>query len=73
MCCAININYAKYIKKYIAVKECTFKLRTHNYFVLSSGYDTAKISFKARLIHKELPPELIFAPKCVKNALIVSS
>ena len=71
--CSKHINYAKYIKQCIAQKKCTFKLRAHNYFVLSSGYDTAKISFKARLIHKELPPELIFAPKCVKNALIVSS
>ena len=36
---------------------------------LSSGCNTAQISFEARLIHEHLPPKLIFAPKCVKMRL----
>jgi hypothetical protein len=41
---------------------------------LSSGCNTAKISFKARQILEQLPSKLIFAPKYVKkNAFIVSS
>jgi len=50
--CDKHINYAKYIKQCIAQKKCTFKLRAHNYFVLSSGCNTVKIFFKAKLIHK---------------------
>jgi len=34
LCCAININYAKYIKQCIAQKKCTFKLRTQLFRVI---------------------------------------
>ena len=66
-----HINYAKYIKQCIA-KKCTFKLRTHNYFVLS-GCDRVKISFQSKFISYELPSEIIFAQSVLKNAFIVSS
>jgi len=52
--CDKHINYARYIEKCIAGKECTFKLLTkHNFkmvrtinFQLSSGCDKLKYPFK---------------------------
>ena len=80
MCYALNINCAKYIEKCIAGKECTFKLLTEhhfrlvkaNSFQLSSGCDTVAISFEARLIHGQLPSELIFAQSVLKRMRLSS-
>jgi hypothetical protein len=80
--CDKHINYAKYIKKCIAGKECTFKLLTkHNFklvrtinFQLSSGCDTVEISFRSKTNTWTAPVRTNIRPKCVKkNAFIVST
>ena len=37
LCNKRNLRCASYLEKCVAGKECTFKLRTDNYFVLASG------------------------------------
>jgi hypothetical protein len=65
-------NCAKILKNVLrksAILSCL-----QNNFKLLSGSNKAKISFKARLIHEQLPSELKFFPKRFKkNAFIVSS
>jgi len=71
----MNKSYAKYIEKYIAGKECTFKLLIKHDFrsvkmissQKSSGSDTVEISFEERLIHGQLPSELIFAQSVLRR------
>jgi len=67
--CDKHNNYVKYIEKCIAGNVCTFKLLTKHHFKvtktnnfrLSSGCDTVAISFEERLIHGQLPSEIILA------------
>jgi hypothetical protein len=78
--CYKHINYTKYILKYIAGKECIFKLLTKHLsklvreqnFQLSSAWDTVEISFEARLMHGQLPSELIFAQSVLKRLRLSS-
>jgi hypothetical protein len=49
------------ILKCIAGKEYTFKLRTDNHFVLTSGKEEVVLSFQSRFFGGKLPSELIFA------------
>jgi len=46
-------------------EECTFKLRTDNYFVLTSGKEVV-ILFQSRFFGAKLPSELIFAQSVLK-------
>ena len=75
LCCE-KLNYADYIEKCIAGKECTFKFPT-NYdfkavtehrFQLTFGGETVKISIEARQFPK-LPSELIFAQSVLKKSV----
>jgi len=72
MCCAININCTEHTEKFIAGKECGFKLLVENSFLLTSGCDTVLISFKARLIHGRLPPGLMFAQTALRKMRLSS-
>ena len=68
-----RINYAYYIQKCIAEKECSLTYKTHTgyYFHLFSGSETNVLSFKARQFPK-LPSELIFARSMLKIMLLSS-
>jgi hypothetical protein len=45
LCNKRRLNCASYVEKCVAGKECTFKLRTYEYFVLASGKEEAVIFF----------------------------
>jgi hypothetical protein len=70
--CNERINYAEYIKKFIAGKECTLKIFDKNSFLLTSGCDTVLLSFKARLIHGRPKPGLIFAQSALRGMRLSS-
>jgi len=72
LCNKIRLRCASYLEKCIAGKECTFKLRTDNYFVLTSGKEKVVISFQPRFFGGKFPSELIFAQSVLKNTVIVS-
>jgi hypothetical protein len=55
--------------KNILLGECTCKLRTDNYFVLTSGNEEV-ISFQSRFFGGKLPSELIFAQSLLKIAIV---
>jgi hypothetical protein len=62
--CNEHINYTEYIKMYC--KKYTLKLRTNNYFVLTSGKEKVVISFQSTFFSKELQSEIIFALSVLK-------
>jgi hypothetical protein len=59
--CNKHINYTNVLRK-----KYTFKIRTNNYFVLTSGKEKVVISFKSNFFSKKLPSELIFAQSVLK-------
>jgi hypothetical protein len=67
-----RLRCASYLEKCIAGTECTFKLRTNNYFVLTSGREEVVISFQSRFFGGKLPSELIFAQSVLKNIKLSS-
>jgi len=72
--CNETLIYANYIEKYIAHKECTFTLLSHNnftsvtehHFQFTFGNETVTISFEAKQF-PILPSELIFAESVLKK------
>jgi len=72
MCFAININYADHIEKFIAGKECTFKLLAENSLLLTSSCDSVLISFETKLIHGRLPPGLILTQSALRKMRLSS-
>jgi hypothetical protein len=66
--CKKRINYTEYIKN-ILRKMYTFKLRTINYFVLTSGKEKVLISFQSTCFRKMLPSVLIFTQSVLKIQL----
>jgi hypothetical protein len=56
LCNKRRLRCASYLEKCIARKECTFKLRTDNYFMLTSGKEEVVISFHSRLLVKSFRP-----------------
>jgi len=76
--CSEKLNYAHYIEKYIAGKECTFRLLTeYNFVCLQNPFsvnvcgETVTIWFEARQFPK-LPSELIFAQSVLKTMRLSS-
>jgi hypothetical protein len=77
--CSEKLNYADYVEKCIACKDCTFKfptecdfnLVTEHRFQLTFGGETVTISIEARLLPK-LPSELIFAQSVLKKIQLFS-
>jgi hypothetical protein len=67
LCNKRRLRCASYVEKYVAGKECTFKLRTDEYFVLASGKEEVVISFQSRFVCGNPPSELIFAQSVLKN------
>jgi len=65
--CNKRLRCASYLEKCVAGKECTFKLRTDNYFVLASGKEEVVISFQLRYFGGNLMSELIFAQSVLKK------
>jgi hypothetical protein len=72
--CNEQPNYADYIEKCIADKECCvcYESDTGKYIRLSCGSELIALSFETRLIHGQLPSELIFAQGVLKSTIIVS-
>ena len=70
LCNKRRLRCASYLEKCIAGTECTFKLRTNNYFVLTSGKEI--ISFQSRFFGGKLPSGVTFAHSVLKNTVIVS-
>jgi hypothetical protein len=68
MCCATNINYTEHIKNVLR-KKYIFKLRTNNYFVLTSGKEKV-ILFQSTFSSKKLPSEIIFAQSVLKIVIL---
>jgi hypothetical protein len=77
--CSEKLNYADYVEKYIAGKECTFKFHTscdfkvvtEYRFQLTFGGETVTISIEARQFPK-LPSEPIFAQSVLKKIQLTS-
>jgi hypothetical protein len=46
LCNKKRLRCASYLEKCIAGKKCTFKLRTDNYFLLTSGKEEVVIEFQ---------------------------
>jgi len=80
--CTKRCNYAEYIEKCIAGKECTiiFKKLPQMYcdaypevqfFKLSHGAETVSVSFQTRLF-RELPSELVFAESVLSSTRLSS-
>jgi hypothetical protein len=69
LCNKRRLRCASYLEKCIAGKGCTFKLRTDNYFVLTSGKEKVVISFQSRLFGGKIPSE-IFAQSVLKIQLL---
>ena len=67
LCNKRNLRCASCFEKCVAGKECTFKLRTDNYFVLASGKEEVVISFQSRYFRGKLMSELIFAQSVLKR------
>jgi hypothetical protein len=67
----IRLRCASYLVKCVAGKECTLKLRTDNYFVLTSGKENVIIEFHSRFFGGNLPSELIFAQSVLKSYLLL--
>jgi hypothetical protein len=67
--CNEQLIYAVYTEKCIAGKECSIPCKSHTetYYRLSSDGETIAISFEARLIHGQVPSELILAYGVFKN------
>jgi len=79
MWCVINISITRNILKFVLQKQCILLLTKHDFklvrtinFQLLSGCGTVEISFEARLIHVELPSELIFAQSVLKTMSLSS-
>jgi len=66
LCNNRKLRCSSYLETCIAGKECTFKLRTDNYFVLTSGKEV--ISFESRFFGGKLPSELIFSQRVLINS-----
>jgi len=65
--CNKRLGCASYLEKYFAGKECTYKLRTDKYFVLTFGNEEVVISLQSRFFGGKLPSELIFAQSVFKK------
>ena len=65
--CNKRLRCASFLEKCVAGKECTFKLSTGNYFVLTSGKEVV-ISFESRFFGGKLPSELIFSQRVLINS-----
>ena len=70
--CKKRLRCASYLEKCVAGKECTFKLSTDNYFVLTSGKDEVIIEFQSRFFGGKLMSQLIFAQSVLKNIKLSS-
>ena len=64
--CNEQLNYADYIEKCIAGKDCCISHKSHtgSYFRLSSGGQTIAVSFEDTLIHGQIPSEIILHKVC---------
>ena len=69
LCNKRRLRCASYLEICVAGKECTFKLSTDNYFVLTSGKDEVIIEFQSRFFCGQLMSELIFAQSVLKIKL----
>jgi hypothetical protein len=67
VCNKRSLRCASYLEKCVAGKECTFKLRSDNYFVLTSGKHEVIIEFQSRYFGGKLMSELIFAQSVLKS------
>jgi hypothetical protein len=67
-----KLRFVSYIEKCVAGKECTFMLRTDNYFVLTSGKEEVIMEFHSRFFGGKLPSELIFTQSVLKNIMLSS-
>jgi len=72
LCNKRRLRCASYLEKCIAGTECTFKLRTNNYFVLTSGKEEVVISFQSRFFWWKTPVRTNICPKCLKNIKLSS-
>jgi len=61
-----RLRCSSYLEKCVAGKECTFKLSTDNYFVLTSGEEEV-IEIHSRFFGGKLMSELIFAQSVLKT------
>jgi hypothetical protein len=68
----LYVDFSEYMKTCIPGKKFNFKLYAENTFKLTFGCDTVKISFHEKLIHKRLPPALVFAQNSLSNVRITS-
>ena len=71
LCNKRRLRCANYLEKCVAGKECTFKLSTDNYFILTSGKEEIIIEIHSRFYGGKLPSELIFAQSVLKNKVII--
>jgi len=69
VCNKRRLRCASYLEKCVAGKECTFKLRSDNYFVLTSGKGEVIIEFQSRYFGGKLMSKLIFAQSVLKTKL----
>ena len=67
LCNKRNLRCVSYLEKCVAGKECTFKLRSDNYFVLTSGKGEVIIEFQSRYFGGKLMSKLIFAQSVLKT------
>jgi len=67
LCNKRRLRCAGYLVKCVAGKECTFKLSTDNYFVLTSSKELVIIEIHSRFYGGKLPSEPIFAQSELKK------
>jgi hypothetical protein len=67
ICNKRRLRFASYLENLLLEKECTFKLLTDNYFVLTFGKEEVVISFRSIFFGGKLPSELIFAQSVLKK------